>query len=197
MTAISGLPFDDVRQLLSDLPEPDARAAAAARTRDATLTKPAGSLGRLEDIAAWIAAWQGKERPTVERPLVAVFAANHGIAARGVSAYPQSVTAQMVANFSAGGAAINQLCKANGLALKIYELALDHPTPDIVVGGCLRRKILRRDDRLRHGGGGGRGRSPLPRRNGDRQHDGGGGDLPRALRRCRRGLGRARDRGRR
>ena len=64
---------------------------------------------------------------------MAVFAANHGIADRGVSAFPQAVTRQMVQNFAAGGAAINQICNANGLGLKVFELALEKPTPDIVV----------------------------------------------------------------
>jgi nicotinate-nucleotide--dimethylbenzimidazole phosphoribosyltransferase len=127
-----GLPFDDIRRLVEALPGPDEAAAAAVRARDATLTKPAGSLGRLEEIAVWLAAWQGRAPPAVARPLVAVFAANHGIAARGVSAFPQAVTRQMVANFAAGGAAINQICKAHDLGLKVFELALDHPTPDIV-----------------------------------------------------------------
>jgi nicotinate-nucleotide--dimethylbenzimidazole phosphoribosyltransferase len=125
-------PFADLRQLIADLPGPDGEAVAAVRARDATLTKPPGSLGRLEEVAAWVAAWQGRERPSVTRPLVAVFAANHGIAARGVSAYPAAVTAQMVANFAAGGAAINQICAAFGLGLKVFELALELPTPDIV-----------------------------------------------------------------
>ena len=114
-------------------PAPDEAARGAARARDATLTKPPGSLGRLEEIAEWLAAWQGREPPAVTRPLVAVFAANHGVAARGVSAYPQAVTRQMVANFAAGGAAINQICNAYDLGLKVFELALDQPTPDIVV----------------------------------------------------------------
>ncbi len=131
--AASGLPFDDIRRLVDDFPGPDERAAAAVRARDALLTKPAGSLGRLEDIAEWVAAWQGRERPVVARPLVAVFAANHGIAERGVSAYPQAVTRQMVENFAAGGAAINQICTVLDLGLKVFELALDRPTPDIVV----------------------------------------------------------------
>jgi nicotinate-nucleotide--dimethylbenzimidazole phosphoribosyltransferase len=102
------------------------------RKRNATLTKPAGSLGRLEDIAEWVARWQGKSPPAIKRPLVAIFAANHGIAARGVSAFPQTVTRQMVENFAAGGAAINQLCIVADLGLKVFELALDQPTPDIV-----------------------------------------------------------------
>jgi nicotinate-nucleotide--dimethylbenzimidazole phosphoribosyltransferase len=131
--AETGLPFDDIRRLVADLPGPDQAARAAVKARDAALTKPAGSLGRLEEIAAWVGAWQGRAKPAVTRPLVAVFAANHGIAARGVSAYPQAVTRQMVANFSAGGAAINQICNAYGLGLKVFELALDQPTPDIVV----------------------------------------------------------------
>ncbi|MEA2857066.1 MAG: nicotinate-nucleotide--dimethylbenzimidazole phosphoribosyltransferase, partial [Methylobacteriaceae bacterium] len=71
------------------------------------------------------------DMPTLDRPLVAVFAGNHGIVAQGVSAYPSEVTRQMVANFSAGGAAINQICATFGLGLKVYELALDMPTRDI------------------------------------------------------------------
>src|SRR5687768_2473919 len=131
--AASGLPFDDIRRLVDDLPGPDERAAGAVRARDALLTKPAGSLGRLEDIAEWVATWQGREKPAISRPLVAVFAANHGIAERGVSAYPQAVTRQMVENFAAGGAAINQICTVYDLGLKVFELALDQPTPDIVI----------------------------------------------------------------
>jgi nicotinate-nucleotide--dimethylbenzimidazole phosphoribosyltransferase len=130
--APTGLPFDDIRRLVDEVPGPDEAAAARVRVRDGTLTKPAGSLGRLEEIAVWLAAWQGRAPPAVARPLVAVFAANHGVAARGVSAFPQAVTQQMVANFAAGGAAINQICKAQDLGLKVFELALGHPTPDIV-----------------------------------------------------------------
>lgn len=129
--AAAAMPFDDIRQLIADLPGPCEEAAAAAHTRDAALTKPAGSLGRLEEIAIWLATWQGSA-PAVRRPLVAIFATNHGVAARGVSAYPQTVTRQMVANFTAGGAAINQICGAHGLGLKVLELALEQPTPDIV-----------------------------------------------------------------
>lgn len=131
--APTGLPFDDIRRLIRDLPGPNEEAAAAVRARNAQLTKPAGSLGRLEDIAEWLGAWQGRPKPAVTRPLVAIFAANHGVAARGVSAYPQAVTRQMVENFAAGGAAINQLCIAYDLGLKVFELALDQPTPDITI----------------------------------------------------------------
>ena len=84
----SGLPFDDIRRLIETLPPADAQAAAEARTRQAILTKPAGSLGRLERIAEWLAAWQGKGLPTFERPLVCVFAGSHGVVARGVAGRP-------------------------------------------------------------------------------------------------------------
>lgn len=126
----SGLPFDDFRKLLRDLPGPDTAALEAARARDAELTKPAGALGRLEEIAFWLAAWSGRA-PAVNRPLVAVFAGNHGVTAKGVTPFPASVTAQMVENFAAGGAAINQICVSNDLGLKIFDLALELPTGDI------------------------------------------------------------------
>jgi nicotinate-nucleotide--dimethylbenzimidazole phosphoribosyltransferase len=96
--AASGLPFDDIRELIAAMPGPDMAAANAVRARDANLTKPAGSLGRLEEIAEWLAAWQGKAPPEVRRPLVCVFAGNHGVVAQGVSAYPQTVTRQMLEN---------------------------------------------------------------------------------------------------
>jgi nicotinate-nucleotide--dimethylbenzimidazole phosphoribosyltransferase len=124
-------PFDDIRDLLKKMPKADEAARAAARVREGQLTKPAGSLGRLEEISEWMAAWQGSARPHADRPLVAVFAGNHGVVAQGVSAYPASVTQAMVANFQAGGAAINQLCKTFDLSLKVYELALEKPTGDM------------------------------------------------------------------
>jgi nicotinate-nucleotide--dimethylbenzimidazole phosphoribosyltransferase len=122
--------FSDLRALLDRIPPLDAASAAAVRQRQLSLTKPPGSLGRLETVVEWLAAVQARERPTADRPLVAVFAGNHGVVAQGVSPYPPSVTAAMVANFGAGGAAINQICKAYGLGLKVFELALDHPTAD-------------------------------------------------------------------
>jgi nicotinate-nucleotide--dimethylbenzimidazole phosphoribosyltransferase len=133
----SGLPFDDIRALMAHLPSLDQEAVAAIRTRDAQLTKPPGSLGRLEEIVVWLGAVQAKATPTVSRPLVAVFAGNHGVAARGVSPYPSSVTAAMVSNFAAGGAAVNQICGHFGLGLKVFELALEIPTADITVAPAL------------------------------------------------------------
>jgi nicotinate-nucleotide--dimethylbenzimidazole phosphoribosyltransferase len=133
-------PFDDIRALIGAMPEPDAAALAAVRAREAQLTKPAGSLGRLEEITQWLAAWQGAARPHVDAPLVAVFAGNHGVVAQGVSPFPQSVTRAMVANFSGGGAAINQICKTFDISLKVFELALEQPTGDITQEPALDEK---------------------------------------------------------
>jgi nicotinate-nucleotide--dimethylbenzimidazole phosphoribosyltransferase len=123
-------PFDDIRALLANMPAANEAALSAARAHQTQLTKPAGSLGRLEEIAEFMAAWQGGA-PHVSNPLVAVFAGNHGVVAQGVSPFPASVTETMVANFQAGGAAINQICKTFDISLKVYELALSHPTGDI------------------------------------------------------------------
>ena len=123
--------LDDLRGRVRQLPAADATAAEVARARQAQLTKPPGSLGRLEDLAAWLAAWQGRHSPRLERVLALVFAGNHGVAARGVSAYPPEVTAQMVANFQAGGAAINQLCRVAQTELAVIDLDLDRPTADL------------------------------------------------------------------
>lgn len=133
----STLPLDDIRAVLTHIPPLDEEAAAAVRARDAQLTKPPGSLGRLEELAVWLGAVQARAVPTASRQMVAVFAGNHGVAARGVSPYPSSVTAAMVANFGAGGAAINQICSHLGLGLKVFELALDIPTGDIASGPAL------------------------------------------------------------
>jgi len=118
---------------LGALPRPDADARAAAEARQAVLTKPAGSLGRLEEVAVFLAGWQGRERPRIERGRVAIFAGNHGVASRGVSAFPPAVTAEMVRNFRNGGAAINALAKAAGLELIIVPLDLDTPTADFTI----------------------------------------------------------------
>ncbi len=122
---------------LAGLAAPDVDAIDSARTRQAQLTKPPGSLGRLEDIALFLAGWQGTPRPTLIRARAAIFAGNHGIATRGVSAYPASVTAAMVANFTAGGAAINALAAAAGLDLTIVPIDLDRPTADFTMGAAM------------------------------------------------------------
>ncbi|MCG8361677.1 MAG: nicotinate-nucleotide--dimethylbenzimidazole phosphoribosyltransferase [Kiloniellales bacterium] len=122
--------LDEVRALLPELPGPDLEAGGAAAERQAVLTKPMGSLGRIEELAEWLACWQGRPQPIMERPHVAVFAGNHGVVARGVSAYPAEVTEQMVRNFIDGGAAVNQLSALAEAELRVYELALDQPTED-------------------------------------------------------------------
>lgn len=115
---------------LRDLPRPDEAAIAAARARQMELTKPAGSLGRLEDIAVFLAGWQAREKPRLDRARAVVFAGNHGVTAQGISAFPAEVTHQMVANFMGGGAAINALSAAGGLELQVLPLDLDRPTQD-------------------------------------------------------------------
>src|ERR1700716_4718259 len=129
--------LDDVRTFCRDLPEGDARAAHPPALRQQALTKPPGSLGRLEDLAIWMARWQGREIPKLERVTIAVFAGNHGVATRGVSAYPQAVTEQMVANFAAGGAAINQIAKLAGTELRVVPIELDRPTRDFTVAAAM------------------------------------------------------------
>jgi len=127
----------EIRRMIETLPDGDRGARDAAAARDAQLTKPAGSLGRLEELALWMAAWQGKRPPQLRRPRVAVFAANHGVAARGVSAYPAAVTAQMVKNFVAGGAAVNQICRSVDADLRVYEMALETPTLDFTTAPAM------------------------------------------------------------
>jgi nicotinate-nucleotide--dimethylbenzimidazole phosphoribosyltransferase len=101
---------------------PDAGATAAAHARQAILTKPPGALGRLEDLAIALAGLQGVERPTLERIWISVFAADHGVAAEGVSAFPQVVTGEMVRNFATGGAAISVLARQLGATLDVVQL---------------------------------------------------------------------------
>jgi nicotinate-nucleotide--dimethylbenzimidazole phosphoribosyltransferase len=105
---------------------PDAAAAAAARARQDTLTKPRGALGRLEDLSVWVSSCQGQCPPRqFERARVVVFAGDHGVARSGVSAYPPEVTAQMVANIDGGGAAINALAGIAGATVRVADLAVD------------------------------------------------------------------------
>ncbi len=129
--------FDEIRRLLRDLPGPDLAAGATAVARDAQLTKPAGALGRLEEIARWVCLWQGRHPPRVDHARICVFAGNHGVAARGVSAYPSAVTAQMVQNFIAGGGAVNQLAALADADLRVYEMALEQPTADFTQGPAM------------------------------------------------------------
>lgn len=129
--------LDDIRGFCRELPQGDEASAAAATQRQQNLTKPPGSLGRLEEVAIWLARWQRREMPRLDHVTIAVFAGNHGIAERGVSAYPSEVTAQMVANFAAGGAAINQIAKLAGAELRVEPLELARPTRDFTTGPAM------------------------------------------------------------
>tara|TARA_R110002074_G_scaffold170006_1_gene332168 strand:+ start:7697 stop:8731 length:1035 start_codon:yes stop_codon:yes gene_type:complete len=100
----------------------DKSAARAAEARQANLTKPAGALGRLEEAANRLAAMQGSKRPRVDSVAIVIFAADHGVAAEGVSAFPQVVTSEMIKNFSRGGAAINVLARELGAQLEVINM---------------------------------------------------------------------------
>lgn len=134
-------PFAEILDLLMLVPGGDEEAVDAVRIRDAQLTKPQGSMGQLERLVEWLARWQGKPSPTLDNPMVAIFAGNHGVTDQGVSAFPRDVTAQMVANFTEGGAAISQICALHELNLRVFELALELPTGDITLAPAM-------DDRM-------------------------------------------------
>ena len=132
----------DFAESLARAPGPDVEVAEAAQARNAALTKPAGALGRLEELALWYCAWKGQARPKDPAAQIIVFAGEHGVAANGVSAYPPSVTAQMVANFERGGAAINQLAALQGATLTIAPIDLGEPTIDLSQGAAMREPEL-------------------------------------------------------
>ncbi|MBE0582092.1 nicotinate-nucleotide--dimethylbenzimidazole phosphoribosyltransferase [Devosia sp.] len=133
--------YADVIELLTIVPDGDESAVAAVRARDALLTKPAGSLGALEGLVEFLARWQGRAQPCLDNPMVTIFAGNHGVTDQGVSAFPREVTAQMVANFTNGGAAISQICALHEINLRVFELALELPTGDITQGPALDDKM--------------------------------------------------------
>lgn len=138
-------PFEtlsDFVRAFADCPGPDGGARDAADARNAVLTKPSGALGRLEDIAIWYASWRGDAMPRITQPQIVIFAGNHGVTAQGVSAFPQEVTMQMVQNFDAGGAAINQLATHAGAALDVVSLHLDQPTNDFTQGPAMSKDGL-------------------------------------------------------
>ena len=129
--------FDDIRNELTGAPRADEAVRKDAEARNGQLTKPPGALGRLEDLAIWYATWRGTDRPQIKHPQVLVFAGNHGVTAQGVSAFPAEVTVQMVANFEAGGAAINQLSKLAGAQMTVHALSLETPTADFTQGPAM------------------------------------------------------------
>lgn len=132
----SALPFDDIRNLLARLPPGDEAAGERVRAQFARAEKPKGSLGQIEDLAAWLATWSGRP-PAVNRPLLAIFAGNHGVAEQGISPRPMAATARAVELSAAGGSAINQICLTYDLGLKVFDLALHLPTADITQAAAL------------------------------------------------------------
>jgi nicotinate-nucleotide--dimethylbenzimidazole phosphoribosyltransferase len=134
--------LSDFRNALAQAPGADADARAACEDRNGQLTKPPGALGQLEEIAIWYGSWRGTARPEVRAPQVIVFAGNHGVTARGVSAFPAEVTVQMVANFKAGGAAINQLAQLADARMDVHALELDRPTADFTQGPAMSEEDL-------------------------------------------------------
>lgn len=120
-------------EIFGTVDTPDLGVARAARERHRTLTKPAGSLGRMEDIGVWLASCQGVCPPRpLSAPTVAVFAGDHGVARSGVSAFPPEVTAQMVANIAGGGAAVNVLARRSGATVHVFDMSVDADTaPDV------------------------------------------------------------------
>jgi nicotinate-nucleotide--dimethylbenzimidazole phosphoribosyltransferase len=133
---------------------PDTAAAAAARARQDTLTKPPGALGRLEDLSVWVASCQGNCPPKqFERARIVVFAGDHGVARSGVSAYPPEVTSQMVANIAAGGAAINALADVAGATVRVADLSVDADPLSQQIGAHKVRRgsgDIAREDALTH-----------------------------------------------
>jgi nicotinate-nucleotide--dimethylbenzimidazole phosphoribosyltransferase len=117
--------------LLVDLPAPDEEARAAVGQRAASVLRPTGALARLDDVAAWLAAWQRAERPGVERPHAIVFAADHGVAAGGVSAYPSEVTVAMLDALRKGAATASAMASALGVTLDVVDAGVGRPTGDL------------------------------------------------------------------
>ena len=118
--------------LLTDLPEPDERARAAVAERAASVLRPTGALARLDEVAAWLAAWQRTERPAVDAPHAVVFAADHGVAAAaGVSAYPTEVTVAMLDALEKGAATAAAMTKALGMTLDVVDVGVARPTGDL------------------------------------------------------------------
>jgi len=129
--------LDDLRNVLRNLPGPDLAAQQIAMVREPQLTKPKGSLGRLEELAAWLSAWQGHHPPEMSNPACATFAGNHGIMKHKVSPCPVEVTWQQSKNFGEGGGAINAMCRSTGTSHKVYDIAIDSFTEDFLVGPAM------------------------------------------------------------
>ncbi|HSK06785.1 MAG TPA: nicotinate-nucleotide--dimethylbenzimidazole phosphoribosyltransferase [Acidimicrobiia bacterium] len=129
--------IDSASALLGPLPSPDLDAAEAVRERAAQVLRPIGALSRLDEIAVWLAGWQGTSTPRVDEVSCIVFAADHGVAARGVSAYPPAVTESMLRALNEGVATASVMCSALGVELSVVDVGVGRPTGDIRVEAAL------------------------------------------------------------
>lgn len=120
----------EIAALAAEFPGPDLESATKVLERDRLLAKPPGGLGKLERLAEWLASWQARHPPRLDRPAVCVFAGNHGVAARSVSSRSPGATAKKVAAYGAGKGAINAVAGALDSDFRVFELALDAPTAD-------------------------------------------------------------------
>lgn len=135
---------DLIRSLLLDLPGIDTDAAATVRARAGQVLRPTGALQRLDEIAVHMAGWQATGSPTAVRPTVLVFAADHGVAAAGVSNYPADVTAAMLAAVRAGKATVNAFARAAGATVAVFDVGVGDPTGDIRTESALSPERLDR-----------------------------------------------------
>ncbi len=129
--------IDDILAAATKPITPCAKTTLLATEHQNQLTKPQGSLGKLEEVAIWLAGWQKQVKPKLNRVDTLIFAGNHGVTKHGVSLFPPEVTQQMVANFTGGGAAINQICTLNGSNLKVFDIELDKPTEDFTQAAAM------------------------------------------------------------
>jgi nicotinate-nucleotide--dimethylbenzimidazole phosphoribosyltransferase len=140
---------ETVRETIASIPALDPRWRQRARLRLDSLTKPLGSLGRLEEIASRLVAIREEEFPDLSKKVIFTLAADHGVTEEGVSAYPKDVTRQMVLNFLSGGAAINVLCRQFGIEVVIVDIGVDADTKDL--DGLLQLKVRRGTDNMASG----------------------------------------------
>jgi len=119
--------LDDVRATLR---QPDMTAVSAIDVRATQVLRPAGALARLDHLAAWLAGWQGTTHPRIERPVALIFAADHGVVAAGVSAYPIEITAAMLAAFRAGASSVNVMARQLGATVEAIDVGVGRPTAD-------------------------------------------------------------------
>ncbi len=128
---------DELRREFASMSPPSEEAAAAATQRAASVLRPAGALAQLDELAVWVAGWQGTGEPIIEEPAVLVFAGDHGVAVEGVSAYPSDITAAMLAAVERGQASINALAGAVGASVRVIDVGVGSPTGNLRVEPAL------------------------------------------------------------